>query len=102
MDALFSWGQYDFMRSALFAVLLIMPLFALLGTMVVIDHHNGYTTTYASLEPETKVLAGDEVSAGTVIGTVGNTSLSEAGLGAHLHFAVAKDGEPVDPAGFLE
>ena len=74
----------------------------LLGTMVVIDHHNGYTTTYASLEPETKVLAGDEVSAGTVIGTVGNTSLSEAGLGAHLHFAVAKDGEPVDPAGFLE
>ena len=74
----------------------------LLGTMVVIDHHNGYTTTYASLEPETKVLAGDKVSAGTVIGTVGNTSLSEAGLGAHLHFAVAKDGEPVDPAGFLE
>lgn len=35
MDALFSWWQYDFMRSALFAVLLIMPLFALLG------HHGG-------------------------------------------------------------
>ena len=32
---MFSWWQYDFMRSALFAVLLIMPLFALLGTMVV-------------------------------------------------------------------
>ena len=45
--------------------------------------------------------AGDEVEAGTVIGTVGNTSLSEAGLGAHLHFAVALDGAPVDPAGFL-
>ena len=74
----------------------------LLGTTVVIDHHNGYVTTYASLQPETKVLAGDEVSAGTVIGTVGNTSLSEAGLGAHLHFAVSKDGVPVDPAEFLE
>lgn len=74
----------------------------LLGTMVVIDHHNGYTTTYASLQPETTVLAGDEVGAGSVIGTVGNTSLSEAGLGAHLHFAVSKDGVPVDPAGFLE
>lgn len=74
----------------------------LLGTMVVIVHHNGYTTTYASLQPETAVLAGDEVGAGTVIGTVGNTSLSEAGLGAHLHFAVSKDGVPVDPAGFLE
>lgn len=74
----------------------------LLGTTVVIDHHNGYVTTYASLQPETKVLAGDEVKAGTVIGTVGNTSLSEAGLGAHLHFAVSKDGAPVDPAEFLE
>lgn len=74
----------------------------LLGTTVVIDHHNGYVTTYASLQPETAVLAGDEVGAGTVIGTVGNTSLSEAGLGAHLHFAVSKDGVPVDPAGFLE
>lgn len=73
----------------------------LLGTMVVIDHHNGYTTTYASLQPETSVLAGDEVSAGTVIGTVGNTSLSEAGLGAHLHFAVSKDGVPVNPEDFL-
>ena len=73
----------------------------LLGTMVVIDHHNGYTTTYASLQPETAVLAGDEVSAGTVIGTVGNTSLSEAGLGAHLHFAVSKDGVPVNPEDFL-
>lgn len=73
----------------------------LLGTMVVIDHHNGYTTTYASLQPETEVLAGDEVSAGTVIGTVGNTSLSEAGLGAHLHFAVSKDGVPVNPEDFL-
>lgn len=74
----------------------------LLGTTVVIDHHNGYVTTYASLQPETAVLAGDEVGAGTVIGTVGNTSLSEAGLGAHLHFAVSRDGVPVDPAGFLE
>lgn len=74
----------------------------LLGTTVVIDHHNGYVTTYASLQPETKVLAGDEVKAGTVIGAVGNTSLSEAGLGAHLHFAVSKDGVPVDPEEFLE
>ena len=74
----------------------------LLGTTVVVDHHNGYVTTYASLQPETAVVAGDEVDAGSVIGTVGNTSLSEAGLGAHLHFAVSKDGEPVDPAGFLE
>ena len=73
-----------------------------LGTTVIIDHAGGYTTTYASLQPDVTVLAGDSVDAGTVIGTVGNTSLTEAGLGAHLHFTVAKDGEVIDPAEFLK
>ena len=72
-----------------------------MGTTVTVDHHNGYVTTYASLQPDPPVLAGDSVSAGAVIGTVGNTSLSEAGLGAHLHFGVTRDGEPIDPAEFL-
>ena len=35
LDLLLGWWQYDFMRRALFAVLLIMPLFSLLGTLVV-------------------------------------------------------------------
>ncbi|MCI8553498.1 MAG: metal ABC transporter permease [Clostridiales bacterium] len=35
LDILFDWWQYDFMRRAFLAVLLIMPLFSLLGTMVV-------------------------------------------------------------------
>ena len=69
--------------------------------MVVVEHSGGYTTTYASLLPETEVQAGDTVQAGTVIGAVGNTSLSESALGAHLHFAVAKDGVAVDPEEFL-
>ena len=72
-----------------------------LGTTIVVDHHNGFVTTYASLQPDTAVLAGDSVSAGGIIGTVGNTSLSEAGLGAHLHFAVTENGEAVDPAELL-
>ena len=73
-----------------------------LGVMVVVDHHNGYVTTYASLQPEPMVAVGDSVSAGEVIGIVGNSSLSEAGLGAHLHFSVTKDGAAVDPAAFLQ
>lgn len=73
-----------------------------MGTTVQVDHRNGYVTTYASLQPEVSVRAGDEIPAGAVLGAVGNTALIEAGLGAHLHFSVAKDGEPVDPAGFLE
>lgn len=34
-EALFGWWQYDFMRNAFFAILLIMPLFSMLGTLVV-------------------------------------------------------------------
>ena len=72
-----------------------------MGTTVTVDHRNGYVTTYASLQPEVSVLAGDEIPAGAAIGAVGNTSLTEAGLGAHLHFAVSKDGVPMDPMEFL-
>ena len=35
MMELLSWWQYDFMRTALWAVLLLVPLLSLLGTMVV-------------------------------------------------------------------
>lgn len=72
-----------------------------MGTTVVVEHQDGYVTTYASLQPETSVLAGDSVNAGTIIGAVGNTSLTEAGLGAHLHFSVTKDGQSIDPLTFL-
>ena len=73
----------------------------LLGVTVTVDHGDGYVTTYASLQAEPEVMAGDAVSAGDIIGAVGNTSLTEAGLGAHLHFSVAKDGELVDPQAYL-
>ena len=72
-----------------------------MGTTVTVEHQDGYVTTYASLQPETGVLKGDEIAAGAVLGAVGNTSLTEAGWGAHLHFSVSKDGELVDPAEFL-
>ena len=72
-----------------------------MGTTVVIGHAGGYETTYASLQEELQVEVGDTVSAGEQIGTVGNTSLSESALGAHLHFSVRQEGEAVDPAEFL-
>lgn len=72
-----------------------------LGVNIRIEHPGGYVTTYASLHPETLVEVGDSVEAGEVIGTVGNTSLSEAGLGAHLHFSVTRNGELIDPAAYL-
>ena len=72
-----------------------------LGVNIRIEHAGGYVTTYASLHPETFVAAGDKVDAGDVIGTVGNTSLSEAALGAHLHFSVTRNGELIDPTAYL-
>jgi len=73
-----------------------------LGTVIVISHRDGYETTYASLQEEVSVEVGDYVSAGQKIASVGNTTLTESALGAHLHFAVTKDGAPVDPDVFLE
>lgn len=74
---------------------------ALLGTTVVIDHGDGVEATYASLQTGPVVTAGEEVSAGQIIGTVGTTAASEAAQGPHLHFSVTKDGDAMDPNEFL-
>ena len=73
-----------------------------LGVMVTIRHEDGYETSYASLQETVHVSEGEKVTAGQVIGAVGNTTLTESGLGAHLHFAVTKNGENVDPEEYLE
>ena len=75
---------------------------ALMGTTVVIEHDGGYHTLYANLQSPPVVKAGDAVTAGQQIGTVGTSAAAEAARGPHLHFSVTLDGEPVDPAGFLK
>ena len=73
-----------------------------LGSTVVIRHDGGYTTRYCSLAAEVAVSAGQSVSMGQTIGTVGSTALMENALGDHVHFSVTKDDEPIDPMAFLE
>ena len=73
-----------------------------LGMTVVIRHESGYTTRYSSLGADVTVSAGQQVSMGQPIGTVGTSALMENALGDHVHFAVTKDDEPVDPMDFLE
>ena len=72
-----------------------------MGMTVVIRHQDGYTTHYASLSEEVFVKAGDQVSLGQPIGTVGSTALMESALPEHVCFSVTRDGEFVDPAEFL-
>lgn len=69
------------------------------GNYVVINHNNGYYTVYMHLKT-IAVRTGQNVSAGQVIGTMGNTgnvipvpTANAPYLGTHLHFAVYK-GEP--------
>ena len=73
----------------------------LMGTTVVIAHDGGYETIYSNLQSVPTVAPEQYVSAGQVIGAVGETSLAEASMVPHLHFSVTKDGESVDPQEFL-
>ncbi|MBQ9967725.1 MAG: M23 family metallopeptidase [Oscillospiraceae bacterium] len=71
------------------------------GMTVVLQHKDGYTTSYCGLAAEPSVAAGEDVTAGQVLGQIGGTALIETAMEDHLHFEVCKDGEPIDPAGFL-
>ena len=72
-----------------------------MGMTVVIRHEDGYTTKYSSLGEQVLVKAGDQVTVGQTIGTVGNTALMENAIGDHVHFSVTCNGEIMDPAEFL-
>lgn len=73
----------------------------LMGTYVAIDHDGGYQTLYANLQTTPSVVVGEEVSAGQVIGAVGTTAVAESSQSPHLHFAVTKNGNAVNPSEFL-
>ena len=63
------------------------------GTTVVIDHRNGYTTSYSHLQ-SVKVKRGRKVQRGDIIALSGNSGLS---LAPHLHYEVRYNGMRVNP-----
>lgn len=63
------------------------------GLTVVIDHRNGYTTSYSHLQ-SAKVKKGTRVSRGDIIALSGNSGLS---LSPHLHYEVRYNDMRVDP-----
>jgi murein DD-endopeptidase MepM/ murein hydrolase activator NlpD len=68
------------------------------GNMIIIDHGNSYYTVYAHME-ETFISKGDEVDAGEVIATVGDTGSM---TGAKLYFEVRHHGKPMNPLKWLK
>ena len=71
------------------------------GQTVVIEHGNGWITTYSQLDPDVAVNVGDVVSRGQIIGSVGSPSIFTSLLGYHVGFAVANSDVPVDPGALL-
>ena len=68
------------------------------GNYVMIDHGNGYTTSFSHMQ-KYMVRRGDRVKRDQVIGLVGNTGRS---TGPHLHYEVALDGKTINPYNFMK
>ena len=71
------------------------------GMTVKVEHDGGLVSLYAGLAETPAVKAGDWVSAGDVLGSVGNTAVCEISEPSHLHFAMYLDGESADPLSYL-
>lgn len=72
------------------------------GCTVVLDHGNGWQTTYSQLQKDVAVTQNEIVEAGDIIGGVAEPTKYGIALGGHLDFEVKKDGVTTDPKSLLE
>lgn len=72
------------------------------GLTIIIVHDNGFKTVYSNLLTTEFVVEGEEVKSGQSIGTVGNTAAFEILDEPHLHFELIKNGEKMDPTGYIK
>jgi murein DD-endopeptidase MepM/ murein hydrolase activator NlpD len=68
------------------------------GNYVLIDHGNGYTTSFSHMQ-KYLVRKGDKIHRGQLIGLVGNSGRS---TGSHLHYEITMDKKTINPYNFLE
>lgn len=73
------------------------------GTTVVLSHNGDAETVYRNLAPELpeSVTVGAAVSAGEVIGCVGESAILEIAEEPHLHFEMKVAGAFVDPMAYI-
>jgi len=72
-----------------------------MGTKVVIDHGNGWVTTYGQLQSGVRVATGTVVSRGYVLGFVNEPTIGSSGLEPHVAFQVFRDDATVNPVSVL-
>ena len=75
---------------------------AFYGLTIVIDHGQGYKSSYSNLDEETYVKIGDSVKKNQKIGKLGNTSIGEIKDLPHLHFMLYKNEEITDPTSIFK
>jgi len=68
-----------------------------LGNLIVVNHGNGYSTSYGHLS-KIMVAPGHKVNRGELIGLVGSTGYS---TGPHLHYEVHQNDRAIDPANYI-
>jgi len=68
------------------------------GLYIEVKHDNGFISRYAHLDKQ-EVFKGDLVYQGQIVGRMGRTGLA---TGDHVHYEVMKDGDFLDPTGFME
>lgn len=73
-----------------------------LGRTVEITHEGGIKSVYSNLGNENvAVNVGDKIDGGTLIGVVGDTSLTELADESHLHFEMKLDDVSVNPLDYI-
>ena len=70
-----------------------------MGKTVVIDHGNGLKSYYMNLAADIPegVTEGARVEAGSLIGAIGETAISECADSPHLHFEIRLNNKKMDP-----
>lgn len=70
---------------------------ALWGVYVIVEQNNGLDVQYCGLAKELNVKAGQEVKQGEILGKTSDTNQCEILQQPHLHLAVKRGGEWIDP-----
>lgn len=72
------------------------------GCCVSVDHQNSVVSYYYGLSNQLAVTVGDTVDSGDVIGLTGNSASAEIAIEPHIHFALKRNGEWIDPVQFVQ
>ncbi|MEG2377480.1 MAG: M23 family metallopeptidase [Clostridia bacterium] len=74
----------------------------MMGYTVVIEHADGYTSSYSNLMKGVVAKVGQKVKSGDIIGGVGTSAVAECMEAPHLHLEILKNNVAIDPISMLE